>query len=239
MGEYVNATVQKLLNGLIVSCQVDEANPLAGVEFIRAITEAVCLGGCVGVRINGTENVRAAKQAVSVPVLGIIKRFYDGSEVYITPTRVEVESLVEAGADVIALDATSRSRPDGSQLHELIDIIHAAGRVAMADVSTFKEGIKASECGADLVATTLSGYTANSRQLEGPDYDLISRLCEAIPVPVIAEGRIWTPRDAQMALAQGAYAVVVGTAITNPTLITQRFVAALSESGSLTALPDE
>lgn len=230
IGEPMSDTIKKLTGGLIVSCQVDEANPMSDVIHIKAMAEAVCVGGCVGVRINGAEYVRAVKTSVSVPVIGIIKRHYEGSPVYITPTQLEVEELIDAGADIIALDGTSRDRPRRTKLLTLIDRIHAAGKLAMADVSILEEGIRAANFGVDLVATTLSGYTSSSNTLDdGPDLGLVQQLSRSIGVPIVAEGRIRTSFEARNALDLGAHAVVVGTAITNPTVMTERFVAALSD----------
>jgi len=194
---------------------------------MAAMAQAVVMGGAVGIRADGPADVYAIKQVVSVPVIGIYKIHYPDAEPYITPTYEAAEQIAEAGADIIALDATLRPHPGDTATNELIRRVKELGLPIMADVSTAEEGIAAAEAGADLVATTLSGYTPYSRQSSEPDFELVCELVNAVSVPVIMEGRIWTPEQARHAIECGAYAVVVGTAITRPRLITERFVKAL------------
>ena len=185
----------------------------------------------MGIRANGEADIRAIRKAVTLPIIGIDK---DGDVgVYITPTFNHARRVVEAGADIVALDATKRSRPDGSNVADLIEHIHTdLDRPVMADVSTLEEALAAEAAGADFVAPTLAGYTPYSRQLTGPDFELLRTMVASVKVPVIAEGRILTPDDAWMALSYGALAVVVGGAITRPQLITARFVERLRDPQS-------
>lgn len=208
---------------LIVSCQADPQSPFDAPHFIRAFAHAAALGGAGGLRLEGAANIAAVRPDTDLPVIGLIKR-RDVGEVYITPGLNDVAALDAAGADVIAFDATSRARP--VSVAALVREIHACSRLALADVSTVAEAEAAVRVGADYVSTTLSGYTSYSLALEGPDLDLVSRLA-ARGIRPLAEGRIRTPAEAQEALARGAYAVVVGGAITRPEALTASFVGAL------------
>jgi N-acylglucosamine-6-phosphate 2-epimerase len=217
--------IHALQGGLIVSCQALPDEPLHGAAIMARMARAAHEGGAVGIRANGPEDVRAIRAAVPLPLIGLFK---DGTEgVYITPTLAHARAIVEAGADIIALDATPRPRPNDEYLEQIIAAIHALGCLVMADISTFDEGRAAEAADADLVSTTLSGYTPYSPQQPGPDLDLVHRLAGALRVPLIAEGRIATPAQLTAALQAGAYAVVVGGAITRPQAITRTFVDAL------------
>jgi N-acylglucosamine-6-phosphate 2-epimerase len=218
--------VEQLRNGLIVSCQALPGEPLHGAEIMSRMALAARAGGAVGIRANGPEDVRSIKAAVPLPLIGLYK---DGTEgVYITPTSWHARMIAEAGAEIIALDATPRPRPNGETLEDLIAVIHdQLARLVMADISTLEEGLAAEAIGADLISTTLAGYTPYSRQQPGPDLVLVRALVQQVRVPVIAEGRIRTPEEACAALGAGAFAVVVGGAITRPQLITRSFVEAL------------
>jgi len=215
--------------GLIVSCQALEHEPLHGGDTITKMAIAAIESGAIGIRTNGVFDIHSIKQAVKVPVIGLIKQDIPGSEIFITPTIREVMAIVSAGADVIALDVTNREGRFEA-VKPLIEYAKRAGVAVMADVSTYEEGIAAEKLGVDFIGTTLSGYTSYSTQAEGPDFELVQQLCEMVKVPVIAEGRIWTPEDAVRAIQCGAANVVVGSAITRPQLITARYVAALSKS---------
>jgi N-acylglucosamine-6-phosphate 2-epimerase len=219
-----------LKGGLIVSCQAQPGSPLRDSAIMVAMAKAAEVGGAVGIRANGPEDIAAIRAAVRLPIIGILKQDLRGFDVRITPTVEAAETVVAAGADILALDATQRPHPGGLPAGELIAACRrrfGLGVLIMADVSTLAEGVAAAGAGADLVGTTLSGYTPYSRQLAGPDFELIAELAGALRVPVIAEGRIATPEDARRALELGACAVVVGAAITQPEAITRRFVAAL------------
>ncbi|WP_037357300.1 N-acetylmannosamine-6-phosphate 2-epimerase [Amycolatopsis orientalis] len=218
---------------LIVSCQAPAGHPLRDTEAIVRMALAAVRGGAVAIRcggVGGAPDVAAVSAAVDVPVLGLTK---DGTEgVYITPTVAAAHAVLDAGAAVVASDGTQRPRPDGSVFADIVRAVHDRGGLVLADVSTAAEGIAAVEAGADLVATTLSGYTANSPRRDGPDLDLVAALRKALPdEPIIAEGRYHTPDSVAAALASGATAVVVGTAITDPAWLTASFAAAASGRG--------
>lgn len=188
-------------------------------------------GGAVGIRANGGEDIAAIRREVPLPIIGLVKRHYPGSPIFITPTLQEVAEVVEAGADLVAIDATARVRPDHLTFAELIGKIRARWEIpVVADVSSPEEAVEALAAGADIVATTLVGYTDETASLAPyePPLDQIRAIIEAVrPHPVIAEGRVWEPADARRCLEWGALAVVVGSAITRPQVITARFVEGL------------
>ncbi|WP_445745047.1 N-acetylmannosamine-6-phosphate 2-epimerase [Paenibacillus sp. FSL L8-0470] len=223
----MNTILQKLRHGLIVSCQALPGEPLHGAEIMARMAAAAEEGGAVGIRANGSADIRAIKSAVSLPVIGIIKRDYPGSEVYITPTLKEIDELLEAGADMIAFDATRQKRPEDSTLEQIVAFLHRSGTASMADISILEEALHAEALGVTCVSTTLSGYTPYSLQQEGPNFELLQSAVDCLSIPVIAEGRMNEPAQVQQALELGAYAVVVGSAITRPQLITGRFMAAI------------
>ena len=212
--------------GLIVSCQALEDEPLHGGDTMAKMAVAAVKSGAIGIRSNGVFDILSIKQAVDVPVIGLIKRNMPSSDVFITPTLKEVKAIVAASAEIVAMDVTDR---EGrlEAVKPLIAYAHEQGAFVMADVSTFEEGLAAEQLGVDFIGTTLSGYTPYSPQLEGPDFELLTRLSALVSVPVVAEGRIWTPEDAVRAMEGGADYVVVGSAITRPQLITSRYVKAL------------
>ncbi len=219
----MSATLERLRGGVIVSCQTKP--PLHGSDVIAAMAEAAVLAGAVAIRADGAANVAAIRRRVTVPIVGIKKERHEGHPVYITPTLAAVREILDAGTEIVALDGTASPRPTGVPLRELIAAIHAGGALAMADVSIAAEGITAAAAGADLLASTLSGYTPQSRQLAGPDLELLDEL-RPIGLPVIAEGRYYTPADVKAAFDHGVLAVVVGRAITEPQFLTRRFIAA-------------
>lgn len=225
--EYLNS-IANVKNGLIVSCQFDEADPFNSPEYISIFALSAQLGGASGIRTEGKDNIVATKGRVQVPVIGSIRDSYPDGSVLITPDFKEVEEIIEAGADILAMDVTERVRPNGLTGFEFLRRVRVKhpGTLLLADVSTFEEGVQAAELGADLVSTTLSGHTpaTAAKAREGVDFDLIRRLSESLVVPVIAEGRILLPGEAAHALELGAYSVVVGAAITRPTVITQMFM---------------
>ncbi len=218
-------SLESIRGGLVVSCQAPEDTPLGQPEVLAALAEAAVRGGAVGIRANLPQNIRAIRRLVSVPIIGIYKQVLGGYPVYITPTFEHARAVVEAGADIVAVDATARERPE--PLPALIRRIREELRVpVMADISTLEEGIAAAEMGADVVATTMSGYTpyTEHRRALGVDVDLVAQLAGRLSVPVICEGRVSSPQDARRALEAGAWAVVVGTAITAIDRVTARFV---------------
>ena len=223
--------LERLGQGLIVSCQAEQHEPLHGAALMARLAQAAATGGAVGIRANGPQDIAAIRAAVNLPIIGIYKADLPGFQVRITPTIGHARQIAAAGADLIALDATARPHPNGVTTAELIARVHeATGCPVVADVATVEEGLAAAAAGADAVATTLSGYTDDSPSREEPDFDLIRQLAHGLPVPLIAEGRIATPEQAVRALALGAYAVVVGSAITRPQWITERFVEKLREN---------
>lgn len=227
-------TVEKLKSqvegGLIVSCQAPTTSPLHRPEIIAAFARAAEIGGACAVRIDSPAHVAAVKAAVAIPVFGIYKVVDEASEVYITPTFDAARAVAAAGADIIAVDATARRRPGGEHLADLCARIRAeSGVPVMADVATFEEGVAAAETlGCDFVSTTLSGYTAETAHLVGAaDFALVERLAARVGVPVICEGRLRSPEDARRALDAGAFAVVVGKAITGVDNLIEDFMTAV------------
>lgn len=219
--------VSRLRGSLIVSCQAPPGSPLRHPATIAALAQCAEQGGAGGVRIDGPDDVAAVRRVVAVPIIGIYK-ITGPSPVYITPTFEAARDVAHAGADIVAVQATRERDGAGPPLPDLIARIHAeCGIAVMADISTVDEGLGAAAAGADLVATTMAGYTPHSRRMPGPDLDLVRDLAGRCPVPVVAEGRISTPEEAASALRAGAWAVVVGRAITMPEAITARFVDAL------------
>lgn len=224
--------LKKLKGGLIVSCQAEETEPLGKPSILAAMAQSVVKGGAVAIRADKPANIRHIMKKVTVPVIGIYKKKYPGSEVIITPTNREAEAIRQTGVPIIGIDATKRPRPGGEKLEDIYHNLSSdRSLLLMADISTLEEGLYAAELGFDVIATTLSGYTTYSRQLEEPDFELISELCDNLDhrIPVVAEGRIWDPWHAVEAFRRGAYAVVIGSAITRPTLIAQRFQAAINQ----------
>lgn len=213
---------------VIVSSQAMPDEPLYQAECMTAMMASVVNGGAAGLRVAGARDVRIAKKNFDVPVIGLTKPDKLPSNwrevVYITPDLQDVESLIDAGADIIAFDGTMRPRPN-CNLKQIIDKIHEANRLAMADISTIEEGINAAKIGADIISTTLAGYTQESGEpTDSPDYILLEKLVKNISKPIILEGRIWEPHQIKKAFEMGAYSVVIGSAITRPQLITKRFV---------------
>lgn len=219
----------RIKGGLIVSCQAPANSPLAKSEIIAALAEVAEHNGSIAVRIDSPPHIKAVKQAVRLPIFGIYKIVSGSSEVYITPTFDSARAVAEAGADVIAIDATLRRRPNGESLSEIIRRIEAElNTPVMADVATLEEGINAAEIlGVDFISTTLSGYTNDTKHITEPDFDLVEKLVRRIRLPVICEGRLRSPEDARRAFDCGAFAVVVGGAITGVDQLVQRFVSVM------------
>lgn len=221
-------TLQRLRFGLIVSCQARPGSPLRSPHIMAAMAQAAEQAGAVGIRANGPEDIAAIRAAVRLPIIGIYKQNLPDVEVYITPTLAAAREVVAAGADLVAVDATGRLRPGGLTAAQMIQGCRAELQVpVMADISNLAEGIAAAEAGADLIATTMVGYTPYSQHLSPPDFELIHELVSTVPTPVVVEGHITTPEQARRALDLGAYAVVVGAAITQPDWIARRFVTGM------------
>ena len=224
-------TKDQIRGKLIVSCQALKEEPLYSSYIMGRMAYAAMLGGASGIRANTVEDIVEIKKTVNLPVIGIIKQVYDGYDVFITPTMKEVDALVSCGCEIIALDATKRPRPDGLTLDESFQAVREKypDQLFMADCSTFEEGMHAAELGFDFIGTTLSGYTEYTKGTELPDAPLIKELSEKSGKPVIAEGGIWCPEDLEKALSAGAYAAVVGTAITRPMDITKHFAQVIEK----------
>ena len=211
---------------LVVSCQAAPGNPFFSPELMALMARAAEAGGAGAIRANGAADVAAIRAVTGLPIIGLNK-LGDPGGVFITPTFESAIEIVEAGADLIALDGTLRPRPSGRLGQQISRIHDELGVPVLADVDCFEAGVAARAEGADLVATTLSGYT-NSDSPSGPDVELVRRLAAELDCPVVAEGRISTPEDVRAVSDAGAYAVVVGTAITNPMEITARLVTAIA-----------
>jgi N-acylglucosamine-6-phosphate 2-epimerase len=209
---------------LIVSVQALENEPLHDPRIMAKMALAAKLGGAVAIRSNSVEDICAIKAEVDLPIIGLYKKEYKDSDVRITPTKKEVLALITSGCDMIALDATKRKRPHGESLSHLVEFIHAHDRLAMADISTLEEAIHAEKLGFDCVSTTLSGYTPYSPQIDTPDFLLIESCVGHLSIPVIAEGRISEVSELKRVLSYSPHAVVIGSAITRPRLITEKFV---------------
>lgn len=203
--------------GLIVSCQALENEPLHSSYIMSRMAVAAKEGGAIGIRANSSEDIVAIKKEVDLPIIGIIKKNYENSHVYITPTMKEVDELVKTGVDIIALDATINQ--DQDFIKEVLKKYPL--QKFMADISTVEEGVIAGQLGFNYVGTTLVGYTEQSKGIN--NFDVLESLIKACKAKVIAEGNFDTPEKARLALEKGAYAVVVGSAITRPQLITKKF----------------
>lgn len=222
--------LKAIRGGLIVSCQALENEPLHSSQIMMRMAKAALEGGAIGIRANSPEDCCEIKQHVDLPIIAIYKRVYGTSNVYITPTIEEVKKLLPAKPEIIAVDATKRERPDGKTLEEFLEEIRKIyNGLVMADISTFEEAVEAERLGFDIVSTTLSGYTDYTLDRPKPDIELIKRLKDTLKVPIIAEGNVETPPLAAEALKAGAWAIVVGGAITRPQLITKKFVDAVKK----------
>lgn len=220
----------KALEGkLIVSCQALEDEPLHSSYIMSRMAYAAYVGGASGIRANSVVDIREIKKTVSLPIIGIIKEPYGENPVYITPTMEEISSLAEEGVDIIAIDGTKRERPDGNTLESLMRVAKEKypKQLFMADVSSLEEALLAEKMGFDFVGTTLVGYTEYTKE----DYplEILEKVVRAVSIPVIGEGNLDTPEKARRALELGAFAVVVGGAITRPQQITKKFVEAMTK----------
>lgn len=215
-------------NGLIVSCQVPDDTAINTPEFIAAQALTVLQAGAVGIRAQGIRNVEAISKLTKVPIIGLIKRYDNSSPVYITPSVSDVVELERAGATIVAIDATGRLRPGGQTLQDFITQIRLESNVLLlADVDSVESALQAEELGCDAVATTLSGYT-DSPVSGLPNIELIAEISKRVKVPVIAEGGFSQPSSVAEAFTAGALAVCIGTAITNPYLLTKHFLTAIN-----------
>lgn len=221
---------EQIKGKVIISCQAVPGEPLYVEEksIMYLMARAAKQAGTPAIRTSSIRDVIAIKEETGLPVIGLVKVKYDGFESYITPTMKEVDDLVAAGSDVIALDCTNQKRGDGRTVSEFITEVRTKypDAVLMADISTYEEGVNAWKLGMDIIGTTMNGYTSYTTKTDGPNYDLVKQLLETVDVPVIGEGRIHSPEQAVKMLDTGAFAVVVGGAITRPLEIAQRFIQA-------------
>ncbi|MBS5011066.1 MAG: N-acetylmannosamine-6-phosphate 2-epimerase [Bifidobacterium longum] len=223
---YSKRLIDSLHGKLIVSCQAYPGEPMRHPETMAQVAQSVEIGGAAAIRCQGLADISAIKGQVKVPVIGIWKEGDNG--VYITPTLHHARACIMAGADIVALDATDRPRPDGLTLQQTARQLKSEGAILMADCGCIEDSDAAVDAGFDIISTTLAGYTDSRAKTEGPDYELLAQMLERHPhVPVICEGRIHTPSDAAKAIEMGAWAAVVGTAITHPMTITSWFADAV------------
>ena len=229
----MNDRIKNLKGKLIVSCQALENEPLHSDFIMGRMALAAKMGGACGIRANTVVDIKEIKKQVDLPIIGIIKKDYDDSEIYITPTMDEVDALVEAGVDIIALDATSRLRPGKKSLKEFFGEVRAKypDKLFMADCSTEEEAIFADELGFDFIGTTMVGYTKESEglRIEENDFEILRNILAKVKHKVIAEGNINTPEKCRRVIELGAFSVVVGSIITRPQLITKEFSKALEQ----------
>lgn len=220
-------TLESIKNSIIVSVQAQKNEPFYDENSILSLMKSVVAGGAQGLRLAGIRDiVNARKEFGGLPIIGITKPEIIPENykdlVYITPNLDDVHALSNAGADVIAFDATLRNRK--VSVKNIIDEIHACKKFAMADVSCFDEGENACKLGADLISTTLSGYTNNCKKmLAGPDFELLQELLK-LPCPAVLEGRVWEPWEVKKGFEMGAHCVVIGSAVTRPHEIVKRFI---------------
>jgi N-acylglucosamine-6-phosphate 2-epimerase len=221
-------SIQSLHRRLVVSCQAPVDSPLHHPDMIAAIAQASVNQGALGLRIDTPAHVQAVRPRVSVPIIGLWKQVFEGSDVYITPQFRHAEAIAQAGADIIAIDATLRPRPEGETVEQIIRRIHdQLGLPVMADIDTLEAAIAAESAGADLVGTTLYGYTAATRYQTPPGFELLTQMVAQLKVPLVCEGGIASPAMARKALDLGAYTVVVGTAITGIDVQVKAYQSAL------------
>lgn len=221
--------LKKIRGGLVVSCQALETEPLYSSFIMGRMAYAAMEGGAVGIRANTPQDIAEIRRNVDLPVIGLYKVVTEGSDVYITPTMAEIDALMEAGPEIIAMDATDRVRANGMTIREFFPQVREKypDMLFMADCSTYEDALRAQELGFDLAGTTLCGYTEETAGTEIPCYELLRKMSGNLSIPVIAEGGIWERAQLQEAFACGIHAAVVGTAITRPRDITRRFVEAI------------
>ena len=227
----MNKLLEQLRGGMIVSCQAEGDDPFnANPEYMALFARAAEMGGAIGIRTQGIAKLEAIKRATKLPVIGLLKSQFPDGTVCITGTFNEVEQLIAAGSDIVAIDGTFREREGLSGPDFIKEIKKCYGCIVLADIATYVEAKACEEAGADCVSTTLNGYTPDTMQFhDGPNYDVLKECLNGLSIPVFAEGRYNTPAEAGNAMKLGAYAVISGTAITRPRVITQWFVNELKK----------
>lgn len=224
--------LQSIKGGLIVSCQVQEDDPIYSMDFVTKMAIAAQWGGAVGIRANSPDQITSIKEKVSLPIIGLYKIWHDDTDVFITPTLQAAREVWEAGADIIAIDCTDQINHEGRPAYELLPLVKRTIPEALtfADVSNYDEAKRAVEMGADIVGPTLYGYTEKAKSIEEPDLREFAKMCRDFGnrTCMVMEGHIYTPEDAMKCLYLGAHSVVVGSAITRPHLTTKRFVDLIS-----------
>lgn len=226
------ALLESMKNGLIVSCQVQKDDPIYTEDMVVKMAEAAKWAGAVAIRANSPEQIKAIKEKVDLPIIGLWKVWHEDTDVFITPTMKEVEAIWEAGAEIIALDCTKQITHEKTVAWDLLAQAKEKFPEAIffADISNMEEARHAVDCGADIIAPTLYGYTPETAHIEGADYRMFASMCREFKdeAYVMMEGHLYTPEDAMKCMYLGAHAVVVGSAITRPHLTAKRFVDLLS-----------
>ena len=229
----MNIKIENLKGKLIVSCQALPDEPLHSSFIMGRMALAAKEGGALGIRANTKEDIKEIQTMVNLPIIGIVKRDYEDSDVYITPTMKEIEELMEVKPEIIAMDATISKRPNNKTLEQFFKEAKEKypNQLFMADCSTFEEAIYADKLGFDFIGTTLVGYTKQSEgdKIEKNDFEILRKILSKVKSRVIAEGNINTPKKAKRVIELGAFSVVVGSSITRPQVITRNFAQALIE----------
>lgn len=223
--------LERLKNGMIISCQSEGDDPFnTNPEYMALFAKAAEMGGAVGIRTQGIEKLKAIKRSTDLPVIGLLKNKFQDGTVRITGSFKEVEDLIDAGSDIIAIDGTFREREGLSGPDFIAEVKKRYGCVVLADIATCDEALACEKNGANAISTTLNGYTPDTlSSIEGPNLYLLEEILKKIKIPVFAEGRYNSPYDAQLAMEMGAYGVISGTAITRPRVITKWFVEAVNK----------
>ena len=227
----MNELLKQLKGGMIVSCQAEGDDPFnANPEYMALFARAAEMGGAIGIRTQGIEKLKAIKRATKLPVIGLLKSQFPDGTVCITGSFNEVEQLIAAGSDIVAIDGTFRKREGFSGPEFIKEVKKRYGCIVLADIATYAEAKSCEEAGVDCVSTTLNGYTPDTLQFhDGPNYDVLKKCVDGLSIPVFAEGRYNTPAEAGKAMELNAYAVISGTAITRPRVITQWFVSEIKK----------
>jgi N-acylglucosamine-6-phosphate 2-epimerase len=228
----MKSLLEKLRHSMIVSCQSEGDDPFnANPEYMALFAKAAEMGGAKGIRTQGLEKLKAIKAITSLPVIGLLKSKFEDGTVRITGSFNEVEQLIKAGSDIVAVDGTFRMREGLSGPDFIKEVKQRYNCLVLADIATYAEAMACEQAGADCVSTTLNGYTPDTFEFnDGPNYDLLSQIIKDSHIPVFAEGRYNTPVEAKRAIELGAYAVISGTAITRPRVVTSWFVNAIKEA---------